>query len=241
MGDPVIEIPTDLPSEVVPLSWLIGEWEGKGVIEYLVDDEVHRHEFHQRVSFRHDGMPYLTYTATATLLGHEATPEPLTSEMGYWRVSRTHIEGDQGPGMLPGVGPRPFTTAESVETLRASAGGFPVDVQLVHPTGVSELYVGTVEGPRINLSTDAVVRTAGAKEYSAATRMYGFVNGNLMWAWDIAALGQELRTHASAELERVSEAAANDKKLAGSSEGETVEKAPERELPAKPDDDSTEA
>ena len=71
---------------------------------------------------------------------------------------------------------------------------------IIHPDGVSELYIGQVNGPRIDLATDAVVRTAGAKEYSAATRLYGLVEGHLLWAWDIAALGQELRTHASARL-----------------------------------------
>jgi hypothetical protein len=33
--------------------------------------------------------------------------------------------------------------------------------------------------------------------------MYGLVENDLLWAWDIAALGQELRTHASGRLSRV--------------------------------------
>jgi hypothetical protein len=105
--------------------------------------------------------------------------------------------------MLPGVGARPFTDAESVETLRNAAEGFDIEVALVHPDGVSEVYLGQVKGPRIDLATDAVMRTAGAKEYSAATRLYGLVEGHLLWAWDIAALGQQLRTHASARLAKV--------------------------------------
>ena len=35
------------------------------------------------------------------------------------------------------------------------------------------------------------MRTHGAKEYTAATRLYGLVDNHLLWAWDIAALGQE--------------------------------------------------
>jgi len=34
-------------------------------------------------------------------------------------------------------------------------------------------------------------------------RIYGLVDGALLWAWDIAALGQDLRTHASGRLERI--------------------------------------
>ena len=74
---------------------------------------------------------------------------------------------------------------------------------IVHPGGVNELYLGQVKGPRIDLATDAVVRTSSAKEYAAATRLYGLVDDHLLWAWDIAALGQELRTHASGRLARV--------------------------------------
>ena len=67
---------------------------------------------------------------------------------------------------------------------------------------MSELYVGQVRGPRIDLATDAVVRPATAKTYAAATRMYGLVDGHLLWAWDIAALGGALASHASARLAR---------------------------------------
>ena len=35
------------------------------------------------------------------------------------------------------------------------------------------------------------------------TRLYGLVEEHLLWAWDIAALGQDLRTHASGRLARV--------------------------------------
>jgi len=68
---------------------------------------------------------------------------------------------------------------------------------------VNELYLGQVKGPRIDLATDAVVRTSSAKEYAAATRLYGLVDDHLLWAWDVAALGQGLRTHASGRLARI--------------------------------------
>ncbi len=205
----MIDLASGLPSELVPLSWMIGVWEGTGLVEYAVGDEVRRHEFGQRVGFSHDGLPYLNYSSFTWLFGEgggtgsEGPTTPLITETGYWRLSRPPTEGDPGPGMLPGVGPRPFGTAASVETLRNAADGFDVEVSLVHPTGVTELYLGRVKGPRVDLATDAVMRTESAKEYSAATRLYGLVEGDLLWAWDIAALGQELRTHASGRLRRV--------------------------------------
>jgi hypothetical protein len=203
----MIDLPTGLPAELVPLSWLIGVWEGTGLVEYEIGDRVERHEFGQRVSFSQDGLPFLNYSSYTWLFGEnrdgdDGSTTPLVTETGYWRLSRPPTEGDPGPGMLPGTGPRPFSTAASVEVLRNAGDGFDVEVSVVHPTGVSELYLGRVKGPRVDLATDAVLRTASAKEYSAATRMYGLVEGDLLWAWDIAALGQELKTHASARLRR---------------------------------------
>jgi hypothetical protein len=197
----MIEIPTGLPAELVPLSWLLGVWEGTGVLDYAVGDERMQHEFGQRISFSHDNLPHLSYAASSWLLDEQQSP--LAAETGYWRLSRQRVSGDPGPGMLPGVGARPFADAESVESLRNGSGGFDLEVSIVHPDGVSELYLGQIAGPRIDLSTDAVVRTAGAKDYAAATRMYGLVDAHLLWAWDIAALGQDLRTHASARLAKV--------------------------------------
>ena len=197
----MFNIDTSLPAEIVPLSWLLGVWEGSGVVHYVIGEDVREHEFGQRVSFSQDGLPYLNYTSQTWLLDEALTP--LATESGYWRLSRKLGPGDPGPAMLPGVGERPFQTADAVETLRNEVGGFDIEVSLIHPGGVHELYLGRVKGPRIDLATDAVMRSATAKEYAAATRIYGLVDGALLWAWDIAALGQDLRTHASGRLERV--------------------------------------
>ncbi|HEV7565109.1 MAG: hypothetical protein JWP70_2237 [Leifsonia sp.] len=197
----MIEIPTGLPSELVPLSWLLGVWEGSGVLDYKLGDTSVQREFGQRISFSHDGLPYLNYNSYTWVLDEDLTP--LVTETGYWRLARPLTDGDPGPAMLPGVGQRPFATAESVEALRNADDGFDLEVSLVHPDGVSELYLGQVKGPRIDLATDAVMRTAGAKDYAAATRLYGLVEDHLLWAWDIAALGQDLRTHASGRLAKV--------------------------------------
>ncbi|MFA0848574.1 FABP family protein [Curtobacterium sp. WHRI 8282] len=199
----MIELPDGLAPELVPLSWLVGVWEGTGVVEYPVgdDDEVRNYEFGQRVSFSHDGLPYLNYSSTTWLLDDDHTP--LAAEMGYWRIDRPTEPGDRGPAMLLGDGPTPFSTVESVEALRNTTDGFDVEAAIIHPTGVNELYVGRVLKGRIDLSTDAVLRSPNAKDYSAATRLYGLVEGKLFWAWDIAALGRELTSHASGQLAKV--------------------------------------
>lgn len=195
----MIEIPEGLSPELVPLSWLLGAWQGSGVVSYGTGDDKSEYEFGQRVEFIDDGHPYLRYDSSTWLLSDHS---PLADETGFWRISRQAMPGDSGPGLLLGAGDWFQASAESVETLRSASGGFPLTVSILHPDGISELYLGEIEGPRINLSTDAVVRPKTAKEYSGATRMYGLVESKLLWAWDIAALGHPLTSHASAVLTR---------------------------------------
>jgi hypothetical protein len=199
----MFELDADLPAEVVPLSWLLGVWEGSGVVSYKVGEDVREHEFGQRVAFTQDGGPHVQYACTTWLTGEGDERRPLFSELGYWRLSRPLGSADAGPAMLPGLGEPVFQTADAVETLRNDQGSFDIEVSILHAGGVSELYLGTVAGPRIDLGTDAVVRSASAKDYAGATRLYGLVDDHLLWAWDIAALGQDLRTHASGRLARI--------------------------------------
>ncbi|MFG6403594.1 MULTISPECIES: FABP family protein [unclassified Microbacterium] len=197
----MFDLPTDLPADLAPLSWLVGVWEGTGVIDYEVPDHRYTGEFAHRVSFSHDGGAHLNYSATAWLES-DAGPIPLVSEIGYWRLSRPATDTDAGPGLLPPRTSGAIRTADDVEALRNAEGAFDIEVSLVHSDGISELYLGQAKGPRIDLATDAVVRPSGARDYAAATRLYGLVDGHLLWAWDIAAFGEELRSHASARLAR---------------------------------------
>ena len=78
-----------------------------------------------------------------------------------------------------------------------------VEALFVLPTGVQELYLGTVTGVRLEMSTDAVVRTSTAKEVTAGRRFYGIVDRALLYAQEMAAVGQPLRPHLAAKLNRI--------------------------------------
>lgn len=78
-----------------------------------------------------------------------------------------------------------------------------LEVLLTHPTGYVEIWLGTVDGAKIEIRTDVVARTETAKDYSAGHRLYGLVEGDLMWAYDMAAVGHPLQPHLSARLKRV--------------------------------------
>lgn len=157
----------DLAPALAPLAWLVGRWEGAGVVGYPTIESRH---FGQEIEVAHDGRPFLSWTSRTWLLDEAGTRAGLSgTETGYWR---------------------PLPDGE-------------VELLLAHPTGILEMYVGTVEPARVELRTDSVVRSRHAKEYSAAHRLYGLVNSNLMWVMDMAAVGHPLTSHVSAELRRV--------------------------------------
>lgn len=188
-------LPDDLPIELTPFAFLIGTWKGTGVISY---QEVET-EFSQTMSFSVlPGGKLEYFSQTQSLEG-----VPISSERGYWMLSRPNDVSDAGPGLLPGMGQSAITVREDLELWRNEEGGFDLEALILQPSGVAELYFGQVKNARIDMITDAVLRSPNAKEYSAGKRIWGMVEGALLWAWDMAALGNPLTSHASARLERV--------------------------------------
>lgn len=109
--------------------------------------------------------------------------------------SRTWLLDEQGNTVRP--------LAMESGFWRPRPGGA-VEVLLAHPTGVAEIYYGEVEGTRVELRTDIVARTTTAKEVTAGHRLYGIVaGGDLAYAFDLAAVGQPLQPHLSAQLKKV--------------------------------------
>jgi hypothetical protein len=79
-----------------------------------------------------------------------------------------------------------------------------VELVLAHPMGIAEIWFGTVTERRVELQTDAVVRTASAKDYTAGHRLYGHIDGgDLGYVFEMAAMGQPMQPHLSAQLKRV--------------------------------------
>ncbi|MDT0202601.1 FABP family protein [Nocardioides sp. AE5] len=91
----------------------------------------------------------------------------------------------------------------AIETgfLRARPEG-KVELVLTHASGVVEVWYGEAEGGKLDLVTDAVVRTESAKEVTAGKRLYGNVEGDLLYAYDMSAVGQALQPHLWARLQR---------------------------------------
>ncbi|TWP43379.1 FABP family protein [Lentzea tibetensis] len=80
-----------------------------------------------------------------------------------------------------------------------------IEVLLSHNTGLLELYYGKPRNQTSwEFSTDAVIRTATAKDVTAAQRLYGIVNnGDLAYVEERAMVGQPMQPHTSAHLKRI--------------------------------------
>src|ERR1700689_841226 len=155
-SDPFSRHPEPEPHPAIaPLAFLLGWWEGAGVVGYPTIESVN---FGQELSFSHNGKPFLIYSSRTWLLEADGTiGRPLAMEVGFWR-------------------PQPDNR---------------------------EVYVGHIDGTKIELVTDAVIRTATAKEVTAGKRLYGLIGADLGYAYDMAAVGQPLQPHVSAQLKRV--------------------------------------
>ena len=193
-------IPDDLPIELTPFTFLLGEWRGSGIVRYPVGDKPATEiEFFQTVSFRPMANGKLDFESVV----QDAQGKLLVSEKGFWMLSRPSNDGDAGPGLLPGTGVPAITVRGDLELWRNAAGGFDIEALIIQPSGIAELYFGQIKGARIDIATDAVLRSPNAKEYTAAQRVLGLVEGALLWAWDMAAVGSPLKSHASARLEKI--------------------------------------
>src|SRR5262245_29822690 len=130
-------------------------------------------DFIQQLTFSHIGKPYLIYTSRS------------------WRLEKDEDGAPRrGAPLAVEAGfwrPQPENR---------------VEVLLTHPTGITEIYLGEVTGTKIEMATDVVARTSSAKEVTAGHRLYGLVGPDLAYAYDMAAVGQPLQPHLSAQLKR---------------------------------------
>lgn len=78
-----------------------------------------------------------------------------------------------------------------------------VEALITQPTGVAEIAVGSATDNRVDLSSHEVALTPTAKKVDATRRRYTLVDDDrLSFVHDLAAVGQPLQHHLSAQLRR---------------------------------------
>lgn len=130
-------------------------------------------DYAQEVRISHDGRPFLFYESRAWLLDEDSKPLRPSAREVGWWRPIGDGQGDD------------------------------IECLMMGPTGIMELYLGKIDGLKIEVVTDFVGRTPTAKEVRAGHRLYGIVEGALLYAHEMAAVGQPLMPHLSARLIRV--------------------------------------
>ncbi|MEV0892027.1 FABP family protein [Promicromonospora sp. MEB111] len=200
--------PDGLSPEVYPLAWLVGRWRGEGVIDY---PGIGKKTFVQDLVFDHDGGPYLRFESTLRVL-ESVVPDKLPAD-GEWPAPVPDpTEGDPTEADAPEAEVAEAGTVWSTETgyWRVSSdrpdgleeNKHALEVLAADASGRITVYIGAVGNGRIDLASDAIARTSTASEVRASKRLYGLVQGRLLWVEELAAFGEPLRSYASAELDR---------------------------------------
>lgn len=136
---------------------------------------IEKFEFEQELVFQQDGRPFFLYSARSWII------DPETKER-----------------IRPGGMETGFIRSKLVEPGKAK-----IEVVLAHQSGIADVWYGDAGDGKIEIATLGVGRTETAKEVTAGHRLYGNVNGQLLYAYDMKAMGQELQPHLWAQLNRV--------------------------------------
>ena len=191
----MIEIDENMPTEVAPLAWLLGQWQGWGTMVTADDEE--DMPIIEQIDADVVGTQVRVKTSiyAGTLTAGELDPTAdahtglRTIEAGdLLREETIYLTVMSGSGAVLPAGeyePREFHGAGSTNT------------------GLGILWAGVVLGPRIQMVSDAIAREVQSIPVERFGRMYGLVGGELMWTQEQTLEGQETAIDLSGRLMRI--------------------------------------
>ncbi len=198
----MFEIPENLPLRLSALAWLIGRWQGWGMLvaqnpegqpeEQAQEDSPIIQDIDAKVIGEQLRMVVSIYHATSDVevdplwtaqegLDHLTAGDLVSEETLYWSV-------DSPLAVLP-VDP------DQPRELRATSSD---------TNGFAVLWAGVAMGPRIRLASDGVARTPTAAPVDHFSRMFGLVAGELMWASEVQIGDADFEVEHSGRLLRAS-------------------------------------
>ncbi|GAA0483076.1 UPF0678 fatty acid-binding protein-like protein [Paractinoplanes deccanensis] len=163
----------DLHPALLGLLPFVGLWRGRGQGGFPEEKD---YDFAQEIRISHDGRPFLRWDSRSWLLDDQSQPAgEWIVESGFWR-----------PVLVDG---RPTDEMEAT---------------MITADGVAELYVGkTIGTTRLEMEADAVAYTPSGLHVTGGQRLFGIVEGALLYAHEQAVDKSGLRPHMSARLLRV--------------------------------------
>jgi len=80
----MFEIDPTMDPKIAPLAWMVGHWEGAGVVGYPTMESM---QVGQELDITHDGRPFLEMSSRTWELDEQGQKvRPLAREVGFWRV-----------------------------------------------------------------------------------------------------------------------------------------------------------
>jgi hypothetical protein len=168
-----LRVGPDLHPSLLGLLPFIGLWRGRGQGGFPAEED---YNFAQEVRISHDGRPFLKYESRAWLLDDDSQPlGQWITELGFWR-----------PVLVGG---------RATDDMEAT---------MINPDGVAELYLGKVIGTtRLEIEADAIAHTPSGQHVTAGQRLFGIVEGALLYAHELAIDDSGQLPHMSARLLRI--------------------------------------
>ena len=144
----MIEIPSDLHPQCLPLVWLLGRWEGAGVGDYPT---IEGFRFGQEMSFGYvPDKTFLTYESRSWLLDEDGQlVRPLARETGYWRPQ------PDGEVEVLLAHPTGFVEIYLGEVGEAKVGKMPVGAYELAGTGTGDGLLGRDFLDQFKMTVDA--------------------------------------------------------------------------------------
>jgi hypothetical protein len=167
-------LPSELPAEILKLSWLLGNWEGSGQIAYPGEVDIN---FVQQVRFENDGTEIIKFSSDIWELNSDLQiGEKFLSEVGFWKLnSEENVE----------VALSQSSQVSEIWT------GFVEVLQIVD---------AQITSARARLVTDLSAAPPSSKGINKGDRLYALMNGELLWTYDKSTREVPMRNYLWARL-----------------------------------------
>lgn len=186
-----IRLPENLAPENYPIGWLIDSWCGGGVLEYEgVEPAAYVHELTIDAT---DGGPYVKITSRVWTAKEPAgvVDKEAPGQVVYDQLTKDELWSSH-TGYLR-VNPEAAKRDDNASELEA---------MISSPAGLSHAWVGLIDGPRLQLITDGIMRSSSGAQVEAAKIIAGSVGSELFYAIDMEAFGADMRSYMAGRLSR---------------------------------------
>ncbi|USR79598.1 FABP family protein [Arcanobacterium pinnipediorum] len=186
-----IRLPENLVPENTPLAWMIDSWVGGGILEYEnVEPAAYIHQVRFDAS---NAGPYLKVTSTVWLANEPAgvVDKEAPGQVTFDQLTKNELWMEH-TGYIR-VNP---------QSKQREDGSYEIEAMLASPVGVAHAWVGLINGPRLQMITDSIMRSGSGAAIDAVKVMAGSVASDLFYAVDMAGFGAPMRSYMAGRLSR---------------------------------------